>query len=141
MYDDHIKAEEYLHENNIETFAGCINHCIDSAGTDYHVPNFCINDPYFELGPIQANEDENHKEKILVTILDVGNSKVNDLEVKEDMTGEELEVKYEAENGIDLTKNKIRFLYGGGIIEDSDKLYQHKIRKGFSVQACISQIE
>ena len=93
VYDDHIKAEEYLHENNIEAFAGCINHCIDSVGTDYHVPNFCINDPYFELGAIPANDDENHKEKILVTILDVGNSKVNGLEVNEDMTGKELKVK------------------------------------------------
>ena len=139
MYD-YIKAEEYLYKNNIRTFAGCLNCCIDSVGTVYHVPNFCINDPYFEL-EVLPTDDENHKKKIVITILDVNNGKADDLEVNEDMTGEELKLKYAANHSIDLAKNRIRFLFGGGIIKDSEELYQHKIKKEFSIQACFYQIE
>lgn len=137
---DHIKAEEYLHKNELKTFAGCINQCIDRAGTVYRVPNFCINDPYFELELLPV-DDENHKEKIMITILDVCNGKTNSIEVQENMTGAELKTLYAKSHNIDLAKNKIRFLFGGGLIKDDEKLYQHKIKKGFSIQVCVSQIE
>ena len=37
-----------LEEYHLTTAEGCINHIIDEEGNHYHIPNYCINDPYFE---------------------------------------------------------------------------------------------
>ena len=55
--------------------------------------------------------------------------------------GLELKEKYAEKHNIDLTKNRIRLLFGGGIIQDNESLYQHKVKNGFSIQICVSPIE
>ena len=37
-----------MEEYNLTTFEGCINHIVDKYGIHYIIPNYCINDPYFE---------------------------------------------------------------------------------------------
>ena len=49
--------------------------------------------------------------------------------------------KYAEKHNIDLSKNIIRLLFGGGIIKDEESLYQHKVKNGFSIQICVSPIE
>ena len=47
VYDE-VRANMHLEENGLTTYNGCINHIIDQDGNHYHIPNYCINDPYFE---------------------------------------------------------------------------------------------
>lgn len=44
-------------------------------------------------------------------------------------------------NNIDLTINKVRLLFGGGIISENERLYQHKVKHDYSIQICVSPIE
>ena len=136
---DHIKAEEYLYKNNMKTLNGCINQCVDSANNVYKVPNFCINDPYFELELLP--DDSNHKKDIDRMLFDLCNGKQIKLTVNESIRGRELKQKYAEKHNIDLSKNIIRLLFGGGIIKDNESLYQHKVKNGFSIQICVSPID
>ena len=45
---DELRASILLEEYQIKPVDGCINHLIDSNGNDYKIPNFLINEPYFE---------------------------------------------------------------------------------------------
>ena len=134
---DHIKAEEYLYKNNIKTLDGCINQCVDAYGNIYKVPNFCINDPYFELELLP--KDNSHNEEIEITLFDIINQKNIKLKVNESEKGSDIIKKYAEKNNIDLNDNVIRLLFGGGIIKDDDTLYQHKVKNGFSIQICVSK--
>ena len=135
---DHINAEEFLFNNNIKTLNGCINICIDDQGNIFRVPNYCINDPYFKLELL--NKDETNEENIEIKLFDAINQKQKKLKVLNSITGEELIEKYANEENIDLNKNKIRLLFGGGIIKENETLFQHKVKNGFSIQICISPI-
>ena len=135
---DHINAEEFLYKNNIKTVEGCINMCVDNQGNIFRVPNYCINDPHFQLELL--DKDEAKGEKIEIKLFDVVNQKQNKLSVLDSITGEELIEKYASKENIDLTKNKIRLLFGGGIIKDNETLFQHKVKNGYSIQICISPI-
>ena len=134
---DHIKAEEYLYKNNIKTLDGCINQCVDAYGNIYKVPNYCINDPYFELELLP--KDNSHNEEIEITLFDIINQKNIKLKVNESEKGSDIIKKYAEKNNIDLNDNVIRLLFGGGIIKDDDTLYQHKVKNGFSIQICVSK--
>lgn len=136
---DHIKAEEYLYKNNMKTLNGCINQCVDSMNNIYRVPNFCINDPYFELEVLP--DDQSHRNPIEIILFDLCIGKQIKLNVNESTKGIELKQKYAEKHNIDLSKNIIRLLFGGGIIKDEESLYQHKVKNGFSIQICVSPIE
>ena len=47
LYDSN-KCEEYILKNGFITLDGCINQVTDSSNNLYSIPNYCINDPYFE---------------------------------------------------------------------------------------------
>ena len=135
---DHINAEEFLYKNNMKTLEGCINMCADNQGNIFRVPNYCINDPHFQLELL--DKEESKGEKIEIKLFDFVNQKQNKMTVLDNITGEELIEKYAAEENIDLSKNKIRLLFGGGIINNNETLFQHKVKNGFSIQICISPI-
>ena len=135
---DHINAEEFLFKNNMKTLNGCINICIDNQGNIFRVPNYCINDPYFKLELL--DKDESNEENIEIILFDVVNQKQNKLKVLDSITGGELIEIYANEENIDLNKNKIRLLFGGGIIKEDETLFQHKVKNGFSIQICITPI-
>ena len=135
---DHINAEEFLYKNNMKTIEGCINLCSDNQGNVFRVPNYCINDPYFQLELLDKEKAEG--EEIEIRLFDVVNQKQNKLNVLDNITGEELIEKYANEENIDLSKNKIRLLFGGGIIKENETLYQHKVKNGYSIQICISPL-
>ena len=122
----------------MNTLNGCINICTDNQGNIFRVPNYCINDPYFELELLNNNEAKG--ENIEIKLFDVVNQKQIKLNVLDSITGGELIAKYANEGNIDLNKNKIRLLFGGGIIKENETLFQHKVKNGFSIQICISPI-
>ena len=45
---DEERIKIALTENNFKLANNCVNHIIGPDGTHFHVPNYCINDPYFE---------------------------------------------------------------------------------------------
>jgi len=135
---DHIKAEEYLHKNNMKCKSGCINEVVDSYGNIYKIPNFCINDPYFELEILP--QDNSHSETINIILFDITNQKQIKLKVNEAEKGESIIQKYAKAHNINLKENKIRLLFGGGIIKENETLYQHKVKDGFSIQIVVSKI-
>ena len=85
---DHINAEEFLFKNNIRTLNGCINMCLDEGGKLYRVPNFCINDPTFQLELL--NNENSKKEKINIILNDVAAQKKKNYNIYDTTTGKEL---------------------------------------------------
>ena len=55
---DEERANLTLGHYNFQVAENCVNHIIDNHGKHYFVPNYCINDPYFEKELIQTNEPE-----------------------------------------------------------------------------------
>ena len=58
VYDEY-RANVLMEEYNLTTYEGCINHIVDKNGIHYIIPNYCINDPYFEK---DFKVEENTKE-------------------------------------------------------------------------------
>ena len=52
---DESRSSLLLKEYNIKPVNGCINHLVDSKGNYYKIPNYCINDPYFEKIIVDEN--------------------------------------------------------------------------------------
>ena len=121
----------------MKTLDGCINQCVDSFGNIYKVPNFCINDPYFQLELLP--QDDLHHEEIVITLFDIPNQKNIKIKVNENEKGRDLIQRYADKYNIDLENNVIRLLFGGGIIKEDDTLYQHKVKNGFSIQICVTK--
>ena len=67
VYDEY-RANVLLEEYNLTTFNGCINHIVDKKGNHYNVPNYCINDPYFEK---ELNNKDVEEKKIKLCLYDV----------------------------------------------------------------------
>lgn len=132
---DHINAEEFLYKNNFKTLDSCINMCIDDEGNIYRIPNYCINDPYYELELLPKN-DHNSKNIEIKLVDNLSEHKIS-LKVDDNITGKELVKIYTDYKKIDLNNNKIKLLFGGGIIKDNDTLYQHNVKNGYSLQVCI----
>ena len=133
----HIKSEEYLACHNFRTLDGCINMCVNLEDNSiFRVPNYCINDPYFEL-ELLPKEGGNSSNVINVVLYDVtGKQKLN-LNVNENTKGEEIINYYSNHNKRDSTKNKIRLLFGGGIIKNDETIYQHKVKNGDMIQVSV----
>ena len=136
---DHINAEDFLFKNNITTLKGCINMCLDENNKIYRVPNFCINDPTFQLELL--NNDEAKGDKINIIINDVFNQKKIKYQVYDNMTGKELIDKYCQEENLNFDRNKynIKLIFGGGIIKDNETLFQHKVKNDYTIQICINE--
>ena len=132
----HIKAEEYLASNGFKTLDGCINMCVDREGNVFKVPNYCINDPYFEIELLPKNGG-NVNNLLNITLFDISNNKKININVNETTTGKEIIELYAQKNNINLNKNMIRLLFGGGIIRNDETLYQHKVKNGQMIQVSV----
>jgi hypothetical protein len=135
---DHINAEEFLFKNNIRTLNGCINMCLDEGGKLYRVPNFCINDPTFQLELL--NNENSKKEKINIILNDVEAQKKKNYNIYDTTTGKELIEMYCKEENIDKDKYNFKLIFGGGIIKDDETLFQHKVKNDYVIQICKYEI-
>ena len=90
LYDSK-KCEDYIIKNGFYTIDGCINHCSDNTKYNYIIPNYCINDPYFEkqLDDIVPNRE---KKKIIIYLRK--NDDKEKLEIFDDISGKDLKEKY-----------------------------------------------
>ena len=132
----HIKSEEFLASYGFKTLDGCINMCVDPEGNVFRVPNYCINDPYFELELLPINGGNNSK--LLNIILTDATRKNNlNLNITENTKGKELIDLYAKNFNINLNNFDVKLLYGGGIIRTNETLYQHKVKSGQIIQVSI----
>ena len=132
----HIKSEEYLASYGFRTLDGCINMCVDPEGNVFRVPNYCINDPYFEMELLPKNGGNSSK-MLNIILTDATRKKNLNLNVSENTTGKELIDLYAKKNNINLNIFVVRLLYGGGIIRNNETLYQHKVKSGQMIQVSI----
>ena len=135
LYDSN-KCEEYLIKNGFLTINGCINQCTDYTKYVYNIPNYCINDPYFEkeLEKVNLNREKN---KICIFL------KLNDDKEKfifdDDITGKEIKEEFLKRKNLDLENyfKRIRLFFGGNEFHDNEFLYQHKVKDNYSIQVNI----
>jgi len=57
-----VRAEKILQSYRIKTLNGCISDLIDEMKNVYHIPNFCINDPYLVK---ELNEEIDHEPEVI----------------------------------------------------------------------------
>ena len=132
IYDE-ARARMLLDEYDLKTYEGCINHIIDKKGNHYIIPNYCINDPYFEREFKIENNFENKDIKIkLFEPLNNNNNVV--LNVTNSINGEELKKIYCEKIGISFNDYNLRLFFGGQEIKDNNFLYQYNLQKGFKIQ-------
>ena len=115
---DELRASLLLEVYNIKTVNGCINHLVDSNGNYYKVPNYCINEPSFEIN----SEDEQNIEDKIVKVKIYG-YKNSEIEVDNKLKGKDL--KKIIKNKFSFEDDKIIRLFSrGNEIKNDDYLYK-----------------
>ena len=131
VYDEY-RANVIMEENNLTTFEGCINHIVDKNGVHYIVPNYCINDPYFEK---EYKIDENIQKKDLkLNLYEVANNTTTTIDTNNLISGEELKQLFCEKNNISMDDYKIRMFFAGNEILNDRFIYQYNIKNDFKIQ-------
>ena len=131
LYDS-LKCEDYIIKNGFQTIDGCINRCTDFTKTIFKIPNYCINDPYFEKVILPIDNTTPHNKKITVYISE--NDTKTKLEIPEGISGRELKEMYVKEKNLPSENSKYRMFFGGNEIKDNEYIYQHKIDNDYIIQ-------
>ena len=131
VYDEY-RANVLLEEYELTTYEGCINHIVDKKNGHYIVPNYCINDPYFEKEFIIKNDIE--KKTLKINLYEVALNKNLEVEVNNLMSGEDLKKLFCEKNNITADEYNIRMFFAGNEIQNNHFLYQYKIHNGYKVQ-------
>jgi hypothetical protein len=131
VYDEY-RANVLLEEYNLTTFNGCINHIVDKKGNHYIVPNYCINDPYFEKE--FKIKDKVEKKQLKINFYEVATNTNSLLEVNNLMSGEELKKLFCEKNNISPDEYNIRMFFAGNEITNSHYLYQYNIKNEYKIQ-------
>ena len=130
VYDE-LRANMLLEEYGLTTHEGCINHIIDQDGNHYHIPNYCINDPFFER---ELKTKKNINEKNIKIKMFEPSALINEEKtVANTMTGKELKELFKKEHNIGDNFN-LRLFCGGMEIKDDNFLYQHHLKNGYKIQ-------
>ena len=130
---DHQKSEIFLNNNNFITKEGCINNCIDPNGVVYHIPNFCINDPYFEkeILPVESNKTE----IINIEVRNIYKNNKVKVSLPENSTGKELKELYKLKSQEPKMRNsRMKLIFSGSVIKDDEYLYQYEIKDNYVIQ-------
>ena len=126
---DEERANLTLGRYNFEVAEDCINHIIGSDGEHYYVPNYCINDPYFEKG---------------LSVRVGGEKKIN-LILREDSTNSEIKHQFSTcDKGETIKKvireklkigddYRIRLFFSGMEIKDDEFIYQHELEDNYKI--------
>ena len=131
VYDEY-RANVLLEEYELSTYEGCINHIVDKNNFHYIIPNYCINDPYFEK-EFQIKENV-EKKTLKLNLYEVAINKNLEVEVNNLMSGEDLKKLYCEKNNISFGEYNIRMFFAGNEILNNHYLYQYKIHNGYKIQ-------
>ena len=130
VYDE-LRANMLLEEYGLTTESGCINHIIDQDGNHYHIPNYCINDPFFERQyKVKKNIEE---KKVKIKLFEPTGNINEEKTVNNTITGKELKELFKKEHNIGDNFN-LRLFFGGMEIKDDHFLYQHHLKNGYKIQ-------
>lgn len=132
-YYDNDKCGDYLAKNGFWTINGCINECSDYTKYIYRIPNYCIDDPYFEKELLPIDTDDILHQKIISICLTENDEKCY-IEVNESTTGKEVKERYCKEKEMKIQEFNIRLFFGGNEIKDEHYLYQHKVMNNYTIQ-------
>ena len=136
LYDNN-KCEDYLLKNGFIIINGCVNKCTDNTKFIYKIPNYCINDPYFEK---ELDKIDSKRDKKQVNV----NLKLGDIKEQfiffDDISGLEIKEEFLKRKNLDLENyfKRIRLFFGGNEIHEKDLLYQHKIKDNYTIQININ---
>ena len=128
---DEERANITLGRFNFEVAENCVNHIIGNNGEHYFVPNYCINDPYFEK---ELKEDDVPEKKIKLFLYDVSSDTTIEETFSNHDTGQTIKNTFYKETKINENEYKIRLFFSGTEIKDSDFIYQHRLEDDFKIQ-------
>lgn len=131
VYDEY-RSNVVLEKYRMRTANGCINHIIDESGNHYHVPNYCINDPYFEKELL--NDSSNDNTLIKLFLYEASQNITLQFQVNNNITGSELKEYFRKGAKIKKKKFNLRLFFSGSEIKDEHYLYQHKLENDFKIQ-------
>lgn len=130
---DELRATLLLEEYNIKTVNGCINHLVDSNGNYYKIPNYCINEPSFEIN----SEDEQNIEDKNVKIKIYG---WKNLEIEIDNKLKGVDLKKIIKKKFSLEDDKIIRLFSrGNEIKNDDYLYKYNVNENAPVMLMLNK--
>ena len=131
VYDEY-RANVLMEEYYLRTFDGCINHIVDKYGTHYIIPNYCINDPYFEKE--YTLNDNVEKVDLKLNLYEVATNTTTTIETNNLASGEELKKLFCEKNNISMDEYKIRMFFAGNEIANEHFIYQYHIKNDFKIQ-------
>ena len=126
-----IEDEERIKQNleiyNLKLKNNCINHIIGPDGTHYHVPNYCINDPYFEK---ELLKDDVEEKKINLNLIEKsGNDQYNiKVEFSNHDSGQNIKKAFIEKTNMNENEYKLRLYFSGTEIKDNDLIFHHKLQ-------------
>ncbi len=134
---DEVRCLHALEKAELTPVFGCLNILVDKKDKLYFIPNFCINEPFFEKN-FNKEKITKENEKIIKLILYETSLCVSDeFEVSNMISGKELKEIFAKKEGIDLKKRKLRMFFGGSEILDEHFLVQHNLNDGYKIQFMI----
>ena len=122
---DEERIKQYLSENKFMLKKNCLNHIIGPDGTHFYVPNYCINDPYFEK---ELLKEEVEEKKITLNLIE----KCNNINLKEEFSnhdnGKKIKKVIREKEQFQENEYNLRLFFSGTEIKDDDLIYQHKLQ-------------
>ena len=123
---DEPRDIHYLQYFNIEPIDNCIKECRDKEGIIYKIPNYCINDPYFERQLNDKNINQIEEKLLEIKIYRYGDFEPFTLKVKNTLSGEDLKEKCREHEKLN-NNEKIMVVVYGIEIKSQEYLYQHNL--------------
>ena len=128
---DEERANMTLGRYNFEVAEDCINHIIGCDGEHYYVPNYCINDPYFEK---ELNNKDEQEKTLHLLLYDVS----TDTTIKHDFSnhdkGEKIKKVFIEKTNMNEKEYRIRLFFSGMEIKDNEYIFQHKLDNNYKIQ-------
>ena len=128
---DEERANMTLGRYNFQVAENCVNHIIGNDGEHYHVPNYCVNDPYFEK---EISLKDVPEKKIKLILYDVATDTTIEHEFSNHDKGEKLKKIFREKTNTSEKEYKLRLFFSGMEIKDNEFIYQHKLDDNFKVQ-------
>ncbi len=128
---DEERSNMTLGRYNFEVAVDCINHIIGPDGEHYYVPNYCINDPYFEKTLSLKDQEE---KKIKLLLYDVSTDTTITSEFSNHDTGKTIKDVFIEKTKMNKNEYKLRLFFSGMEIKDNEYIYQHNLDNDFKIQ-------
>lgn len=128
---DEERSNLTLGKFNFQVFHNCVNHIVDDYGYHYYVPNYCINDPYYEK--ILSTNDVPDR-KIRIVLSDSNSDSKISVACSNHKNGKFLKDFFVQKAKLNPSECKIRLFFSGVEIKDDDFIYMHKLEDDYLIQ-------